>query len=108
FGIAEPREPLTCAGSDLWVAPRRDRRQARGSHPEMVLAAVEVVERVVNVPVEHARTPRHGEWPELLRDLAAQLDSGRIYPRDMPHVGAALSLALAAYRHLPGTRSSTP
>jgi hypothetical protein len=70
---------------------------------------VEVVERVVHVPVERTHTPRHREWPELLRELAALLDSGRIYQRDLPHLGAALSLALAAYERHPtaSTRART-
>ncbi len=62
---------------------------------------MEIVERVVHAPVEHAELPRHGGWPDLLRELATQLDSGRIYLRDLPDVGAALSVALAAYERHP-------
>jgi hypothetical protein len=64
---------------------------------------VKIVERVVHAPVEHAELPRHGDWPEVLRELATQLDSGRVYPRDLPDLGAALSVALAAYQRHPST-----
>jgi hypothetical protein len=59
---------------------------------------VEVVERVVRVPVERERTPRHGDWPSLLLELVTQLDSGRIYFRELPELGEALSAVLTAYR----------
>jgi hypothetical protein len=59
---------------------------------------VEVVERVVRVPVERERTPRHGDWLPLLDELAAQLDSGRIYFRELPELGEALSSVLTAFR----------
>ena len=62
---------------------------------------MEIVERVVHAPVEHPELPRHGDWPDLLRELAAQLDSGRIYPRDLLDLGSALSVALAAYQRHP-------
>ena len=68
---------------------------------EQYRAAVEIVERVVHAPVERAELPRHGDWPDLLRELATQLDSGRIYLGDLPDLGAALSVALAAYERRP-------
>jgi hypothetical protein len=83
-----------------WCSAGRQRAWEQSRAAASGRAAVEVVERVVHVPVERAHTPCHREWPELLRELAALLDSGRIYQRDLPHLGAALSLALAAYeRH---------
>ena len=84
------RIPKWCSAACRQRAWEQSRAAASGR------AAVEVVERVVHVPVERAHTPCHREWPELLRELAALLDSGRIHQRDLPHLGAALSLALAA------------
>jgi hypothetical protein len=60
--------------------------------------AVEVVERVVHVAVERDRTPRHGDWLPLLHELAAQLDDGRIYVRELGELGDALAGVLAAFR----------
>ncbi len=44
---------------------------------------------------------RRSQSPDLLRELATQLDSGRIYLRDLRDLGAALSAALAAYERHP-------
>jgi hypothetical protein len=89
------RIPKWCSAACRQRAWEQSRAAASGR------AAVEIVERVVYAPVEHAELPRHGDWPDLLRELATQLDSGRIYLRDMPDVGAALSVALAAYERHP-------
>jgi len=60
-------------------------------------AAVEVVERVVTVPAPTMKTPAHGAWPGLLRELAAQLDTGRIYDRERPELAVAIQGLLAAW-----------
>jgi hypothetical protein len=44
------------------------------------------VERVMEVPVH----PRGREWADQLRDLARQLDTGRVYDRDLDAVVEAL------------------
>ncbi|MGH8862597.1 MAG: hypothetical protein ACRDVG_15420 [Jatrophihabitantaceae bacterium] len=49
------------------------------------------------MPVAHERAPGRDEWPTLLRELTAQLDDGRIYARDLPDPGTALTDLAAAY-----------
>lgn len=60
-------------------------------------SAVEVVERVVEVPPERDRVPRPDQWLALLHELGHELDAGRIYARDLPKLGAALDEVAAAY-----------
>jgi hypothetical protein len=68
-----------------------------------------VVERVVEVPVARERTPQREEWPALLRELAVQLDAGRIYVRDVPELTTALETVYAALgRHPASRRRSRP
>jgi hypothetical protein len=89
---ATGRIPKWCSATCRQRAWEQRRAAASGR------CAVEVVERVVRVPVERERTPRHGDWPPLLRELAAQLDSGRIYFRELPELGEAMAAVLTAYR----------
>src|SRR3954453_15201381 len=51
-------------------------------------AAVEIVERVVVTPAPPPppRTPRHGEWVDLLHQLAGQIDRGLIHDRELATV----------------------
>lgn len=59
---------------------------------------VQVVQRVeVRVPVQ----PRRGEWPGLLLKLAAEIDAGRVYTRDLD----AIDEALGAVRNSVGRQS---
>lgn len=72
--------------------------------------AVEVVERRVEVPVVVERkvtvSPRGLAWLSVLNDLERQLDTGRLYERDLPAVVTAISAAGVAaerrLRHRPG------
>jgi hypothetical protein len=93
------RIPKWCSPACRQRAWEQSRAAASGR------AAVKIVERVVHVAVEHAERPRQGGWPQVLRELAAQLDSGRIYPPDLPDLGAALSAAFAAYERRRSARS---
>jgi len=45
------------------------------------------------------------KWPETLNALAAQLDSGRIYDRDLPALSQALATVLDAYERHYGVRA---
>jgi hypothetical protein len=70
---------------------------------------VSVVERRVEIPVrsfgvQEGQQPLHGEWVNLLRTLAGQLDSGAIYARDIPKLTVALNEVLAAYERHPTVR----
>ncbi|MDQ1749308.1 MAG: hypothetical protein QOE71_364 [Pseudonocardiales bacterium] len=46
-------------------------------------SAVEVVERVVVREVRAEVMPRGREWATVLRELALQIDRGRVYDRDL-------------------------
>ncbi|WP_233491158.1 hypothetical protein [Blastococcus sp. TBT05-19] len=49
--------------------------------------------------------PTRRDWPQLLGQLAGQLDDGRVYDRDLPALARALQPVLEAYRrraHLTG------
>ena len=102
-----PIQIKTAGRIPKWCSPacrQRAWEQARAAASGR--AAVQVVERVVHVPVERHSTPRHGDWPGLLRELTAQLDSGRIYPRDLPDLTNALTDLLDAYQRHPYIRTA--
>lgn len=63
-------------------------------------SAVEVVERVVNVPARPTAPskPRQLEWTALLRELAVQLEQGAIYDRHMIALAAAVDDVVQAIR----------
>lgn len=96
---ATGRIPKWCSATCRQRAWEQSRAAAAG------LAAVEVVERVIEVPT---RIPRHGEWPAVLRELTAQLDDGRLYTRDLPDLGPALSDLAAAYNRRQTRRRHRP
>lgn len=67
--------------------------------------AVDVVDRRVEVPVvvegKVTQSPRGLGWLAVLNDLTRQLDTGRLYDRDLPAVVAAInSVCDAAERRL--------
>jgi hypothetical protein len=86
------RIPKWCSASCRQRALEQRRAAASGR------AAVEVVERIVQVVVERKASPRHDEWAPLLRELAVQLNTGRIYPRDIAALAPALCEANAAFQ----------
>jgi hypothetical protein len=88
---ATGRIPKWCSPACRQRAWEQSRAAASGR------AAVEVVERLVEVPVARESTPRRADWPPLLVELAAQLDDGRIYARDLPDLGPVLSDLIAAF-----------
>lgn len=85
------RIPKWCSAACRQRAWEQSRAAASGR------AAVQVVERLVEVPVVRERTPGREEWAALLRELTTQLDDGRIYARDLPELGTALTDLIAAY-----------
>jgi hypothetical protein len=64
------------------------------------LSAVELVERRVEVQVPLVPTRR--DWARLIAELAAQLNDGRVYDRDLPRPGAGTATRTGG---LPETRS---
>jgi hypothetical protein len=100
------RIPKWCSPACRQRAWEQSRAAASGR------SAVEIVERVIHAPPPTAvvtpagpATPTHGEWLPLLRELADQLDAGRIYARDLPDLATALTDVLAAYDRHPKTRT---
>ncbi len=59
-------------------------------------SAVEVVERRIKIPVPLSPTRR--DWPRVLAELAAQLEDGRLYDRDLAPLATAMATAVAALR----------
>jgi len=92
---ARGRIPTWCSPACRQRAWEQQRAAASG------LAAVRVVERRVEFPVPvvpTASAPRHREWPVLLRQLAAQLDNGALYNRDLPELTGALNDVIDAFQ----------
>lgn len=94
------RIPKWCSSTCRHRAWEQSRAAASGR------CAVEIVERRVEVPVSVEKkvieSPRGGPaWLSVLTELARQLDTGRIYDRDLPAVMAAIdALCESANRRL--------
>jgi hypothetical protein len=73
-------------------------------------SAVRIVERRVEIPAQEpaqstaTSRPRHHKWVEVLDELAAQLNTGAIYDRDLPELTGALNRALEAFGRRPYVR----
>ena len=97
------RTPKWCGGSCRHRAWEARRAAAHG------LVAVQVVDRTIEVevpvivaqPVAVPTKPRDAGWAPALRDLAQQLDAGRVYDRDLPELVDALNVVLAALGRRP-------
>lgn len=61
-------------------------------------AAVDFIERRVEVPVPAGTVPRHDEWQPLLVELARQLDTGAVYQRDLDALLPAFEQLIVAAR----------
>jgi len=101
---ARGRVPKWCSSSCRHRAWELSRAAASGR------AAIEIVDRVIEVDrpvtrlVEVTVAPRGARWPAALADLASQLDSGRVYDRDLPGLADALREVLAALDRRAGWR----
>ena len=101
---ARGRIPKWCSAACRQRAWEQSRAAASGR------SAVRIVERRVEIPAEQparsTATPRrrHRHWVEVLDELAAQLDSGAIYDRDLPELTGALNRALEAFGRRPYVR----
>ena len=88
---ARGRIPKWCSATCKHRAWEQSRAAASGR------SAVDVVERVVEIPVRPipgvavARHPQHQEWPPLLDELAKQLQAGGlVYERDLRSIARAI------------------
>lgn len=87
--------PMWCSASCRQRAWEQRRAAASG------LSAVEVVERVVEVPAPPppSRAPRHQEWHALLRELTRQLDDHLVYGRHLAGIANEVRLVQEALDH---------
>jgi len=97
------RIPKWCSASCRQRAWEQSRAAASGR------SAIEVVERRIEIPLtapptQAALRPAHRQWGALLRELAGQLNAGRIYDRDLPDLSTALNEVLDAYARHPQIR----
>jgi hypothetical protein len=90
------RIPKWCSATCRQRAWEQKRAAASGR------CAVEVVERIVQVPVEVRRMPRHDEWSAVLAELVAQLETRRIYDRELAELGDVLAKVLVTFRRRRG------
>lgn len=98
---ARGRIPKWCSASCRQRAWEQSRAAASGR------SAVQIVERRVEVPVQQpatSSTPRHQQWVAVLDELAAQLDTGTLYDRDLPDLTGALNRVLDAFGRRPYVR----
>ena len=102
---ARGRIPKWCS------AACRQRAWEQSRAAESGRSAIQIVERRVEIPAKepaHSTAkprPRHQQWVEVLDELAAQLDSGAIYDRDLPELTGALNRALEAFGRRPYVRA---
>ena len=101
---ARGRIPKWCSAACRQRAWEQSRAAASGR------SAVQIVERWIEVPVPQPAPPtatfrpRHRQWVDVLDELAAQLDTGSIYDRDLPELTGALNRALDAFGRHPYVR----
>ena len=107
---ARGRVPKWCSSSCRHRAWELTRAAAAG------LAAVQVIDRVVQVdrPVivnerVEVEVVSHGPaWPRALAQLTEQIDTGKVYDRDLPALAAALGDVRSALNRRPVWRRQHP
>ena len=102
-----PIEVRTTGRIPKWCSPMcRHRAWEQRRAATSGRCAVEVVYRVLEVKVEtpvkvveHVEVPlapKRADWPDLLAELAKQIDNGRVYDRDFPDLAQTLNEVLTA------------
>ncbi len=98
-----PIQPKARGRIPTWCSPAyRQRAWEQSRAAASGRAAVQVVERRVEVPTRQPLTRR--DWSQALQELAEQLDDGRIYDRDLADLSVALDAVLEAYNRRPYVR----
>ena len=100
---ARGRVPKWCSSSCRHRAWELTRAAASG------LAAVQVIDRAVQVDrpvtvnerVEVEVVPHGPAWPHALAQLTEQIDTGKVYDRDLPALAAALGDVRSALNRRP-------
>jgi hypothetical protein len=91
-----PIQPKARGRIPTWCSPAcRQRAWEQSRAAASGRAAVQVIERRVEVPTRQPLTRR--DWARALQELAQQLDDGRIYDRDLSGLSVALDAVLEAY-----------
>lgn len=100
---ATGRTPKWCSDTCRHRAWETSRAAATGAVAVRVVDRAIEVERPVTVVerVEVPGTPRGAGWIAALHELARQLNTGRIYDRDLPALNDALNEVLDAYARRP-------
>lgn len=107
---ATGRTPKWCSDTCRHRAWETTRAAATGA------VAVKVVDRIVEVDkpvtvVEHVEVPalpKGADWADALPDLARQLDTGKVYDRDLPALTSALDQVIDALNRRPALRRFRP
>ena len=102
--------PKWCSSSCRHRAWELTRAAASG------LAAVHVIDRVVQVDrpvtvkerVEVEVVPHGPAWPHALAQLTEQIDTGKVYDRDLPALAAALGDVRSALNRRPAWHRQHP
>src|SRR5690349_2008792 len=81
---ARGRLPKWCTGQCRHRAWEQDRAAKSGR------SAVKIVDREVVVRETVQAVPRGGGWAEALQTLAQQIDTGKVYRRDLPAIRSAV------------------
>ena len=100
------RTPKWCSGTCRHRAWETSRAAATGR------AAVTIVDRMIEleVPVtvvEHVEvptTPKGPGWAPALHELAAQIDTGKVYDRDLTALADGVDALITALNRRPGLR----
>ena len=100
------RTPKWCSSSCRHRAWELTRAAASGRAAIQVVDRVVEVDRLVTVVQEVPVTtvPKGAAWPAALAQLAAELDTGRVYDRDLPALAEALAGVADALDRRPGWR----
>ncbi len=106
---ARGRTPKWCSSSCRHRAWELTRAAASGRAAVQVVDRVVELERLVTVvqEVPVATVPQGAAWPAALAQLAAALDTGRVYDRDLPALAQALADVAAALDRRPRWRLRT-
>ena len=101
------RTPKWCSDSCRHRAWEARRAAMSGALAVRVVDRVVEVERAVHVieQVEVPTLPKGPAWAPALRELARQLDAGRVYDRDLGDLVESLDAVLDAVRRRPGAWS---
>ena len=101
------RTPKWCSSSCRHRAWETSRAAPGG------LVAVQIVDRTIEVPVtviEHVEVPtttKGAGWADALNQLAHQVDTGKVYDRDLPALVDAVDALITALTRRPRVRRRT-